>query len=253
MWSGEYAFVLRNLVYKDFKIRYRNMSLGIFWSLFNPLIMMGLLTFVFTTVLPNSQPAFPVFLLCGLIPFNFFSTSWASGTNCLIDNAGLVKRVPIPRLMIPISSVLSNCVHLLIQIALLLSFTLAFGFRVNAYWGLLPLVWGFEILFVMGLVMASSALDVYVRDVRYIVESANLLLFWLVPIFYPFEAIPARYAELYQFNPVAAIVLALRKILMENSPPPPALLWKLCASSVFIFAIGSLVFVKLQRRFYERL
>jgi ABC-type polysaccharide/polyol phosphate export permease len=254
MWTGDYGFVLQNLVFKDFKIRYRNMSLGVFWSLLNPMVMMGVLTFIFTAVYRNTTiPAFPVFVLCGLIPFNFFTIAWANGTNCLVDNAGLIKRVPIPRVLLPVASVLSNCVHLLIQIALLLTFTLAYGFGVNRYWMLLPLVWLFEIIFVLGLVMVCSALDVYVRDLRYVVESSNTVMFWLVPIFYSFEIIPERYHTIYQLNPVAALVLALRKILMEASAPPPTLIWKLMGSSLLIFVIGWAIFQSLQRRFYEHL
>jgi ABC-type polysaccharide/polyol phosphate export permease len=254
MWTGDYLFVLENLVMKDFKIRYRNMSLGVFWSLLNPLIMMGVLTFVFTVVFPNNTiKSFPVFVLCGLIPYNFFSLAWLSGTNCLVDNAGLVKRVPIPRLVLPVASVLSNCVHLLIQIVVLLSFALAFGFGVNRYWSWLPVVWMLEIVFVMGLVMLCSAIDVYVRDVRYAVESSNLVLFWLVPIFYGFEVIPQRLASIYEYNPVAALVLALRKILMEATSPPSTLMWKLTLSSLLVFVVGLMTFKGLERRFYEHL
>jgi ABC-type polysaccharide/polyol phosphate export permease len=208
---------------------------------------------VFTQVFPVGQPAFPVFVLCGLIPFNFFSLSWNSGTMSLLDNTSLIRKVPVPRELIPLSSVLSNCLHLLIQISLLLSVTLIFGFGVNRHWLWLPVIWGLGFLFVLGMVMASAALAVYIRDMRYIVESASLVLFWLVPIFYPFSRIRPEHAGIYQMNPVAAMVLSLRNILMDAQAPPGSLLWKLAASSVLIFLAGWFVFHRLKHRFYDYL
>jgi ABC-type polysaccharide/polyol phosphate export permease len=254
MWKGDYLFLLQNLVVKDFKIRYRNMSLGVFWSLLNPLVMMSALTFVFTAVFPNNQiENFPIFVLCGLVPFNFFTVAWQNGTISVANNAGLIKRVPVPREIVPIATVLSTCVHLAIQIGLLLSMVIVFGRGVNWNWLWLPVVWGLEILFVCGITLMTSALDVYVRDVRYVVESACTLLFWMVPVFYAIQSVPQSYANLYQFNPLAALILALRTILIDGDSPSSTLLLKLAFSSTLVFAVGLYVFHRLKRQFFDYL
>jgi len=254
MWNGDYIFLLRNMIVKDFKIRYRNMSLGVFWSLLNPLVMMGVLTFVFTRIFPNNQHKdFAVFVLCGLVPYNFLSVAWNSGTTSIMNNAGLIKRVPVPREVVPIAAVLSNCVHLGIQILLLLVATIAFGNGINIHWLWLPLVWALEIVFVCGITLVTSAFDVYIRDMRYVVESSITVMFWLVPIFYGFEIIPQQYRDVYQFNPVAALVLCLRNILLEARSPNAETLLKLMLVSVGTFIIGWGIFGKMKQRFFDYL
>lgn len=253
-WHGDYLFLLENLILKDFRTRYRNMSLGVFWSLLNPLVMMTVLWFIFTKIFPNnSTPHFAAFVLCGLVPYNFFSLAWVTATTSLVDNAGLIKRVPVPREIIPISAVLGNCIHLLIQIVLLILVVFASGKGVNRFWLLLPVVWGCEVIFVCGIGLISASLNVYIRDMRYVVESANTILFWLVPIFYSPTVIPAAYRDIYQYNPLAALIWASRYILLEATAPPRSLLIKLAFSSTLMFALGWWMFQRLRRGFYNHL
>jgi lipopolysaccharide transport system permease protein len=252
-WRGDVRFLYQQLILKDFRIRYRNMSLGVFWSLLNPLVMMAVLTFVFTVIYPSKLPRFPVFVLCGIIPFDFFSLAWSTGTVSVSGNVALIKKVAFPREVIPISTVLSSVPHLAIQLLLLVTMALIFGIHPGFQWLWLIVVWVLEIGFVCGLAMIFSALNVFVKDTRYFVESANLVLFWLVPIFYDFKNIPSKYRDLYQFNPVAAIVLAMRNILLEGQAPPRILMIKLALVSVLTIAVGHLVFQKLQKNFYQHL
>lgn len=252
-WSGDYTFLLQELVKKDFRIRYRNMSLGIFWSLINPLVLMIVWTFVFKKIFHNPSPHFNIYVLSGIITFNFFTISWASATTSVVDNAGLIKKVPIRREVVPVAAVLSNLAHLLIQFGMLVLFVLAEGLPVTRHWLWLPLVWVLELVFIVGLGLMTSALNVFLRDVRYVVESTNLIMFWLVPIVYSFGMVPQEAKDIYQYNPVAALILATHNVILEGRAPSAVLLTKMTAVALVAFVAGVVYFRRSSRRFYEYL
>jgi len=245
-WRNRW-FLLQNLVLKDFRTRYRNMSLGVAWSVVNPLVMMGILTFVFTKVFPNPQPHFAVFVLCALVPFNFYSLALNAGTTALLDNNSLIKRVRCPREVFPIAAVLANCLHFFIQIGLLIIFVLAVGYPINVYWLWLAPIWGLEIAFMCGLALITSGLDVYYRDVRYLVECSGLVLFWLVPIFYSFQMVPARYHAVYLMNPIACVVLAEREVLLNGTAPSLGFVAALAIVTVSCLGLGFVIFGRLKQ------
>ena len=244
-------YVLSNLVIKDFKVRYRNMSLGIFWSLVNPLIMIGVLTYVFTFVFENDRPHFALFLLIGLLPYNFFSLAWSTGTESVVLNGPLIKRVPFQRELVPISVVLGNAIHYLLQITLLL---VAVGFLlgVNAQWLWLPIIITLQVAFVCGISLITSALNVYYRDIQYLVQAINMVFFWIVPIFYGFDQVDSSVSWLYEINPVAAVILIMRRVLLYQIDPGLALI-KVAAITVLTLWAGYAVFRRMQKDFSDYL
>jgi ABC-type polysaccharide/polyol phosphate export permease len=237
---------------RDFRVRYRNMSLGVLWSLANPLIMMLVLTFVFIRVFPNnSVKSYPIFFLTGLIPFNFFTMGWSAGTVSLHANAGLIKRVRVQKELIPISAVLAQSIHFLIQMGLLLIFVLILGFPITRLWVWIVPIAFLELISVSGMALLCSALDVYLRDTRYVVDSTVTVLFWLTPIFYPLDLIPVRYRQVYELNPIASAVICLRNVLLD-AKAPAALGTSLVVATVML-GIGVGVFGCLKGRFGDHL
>ena len=253
-WWRNFGFIITSLVMRDFRVRYRNMSLGILWSLANPLIMMLVLTFVFVHVFPNSTVKnYPVFVLAGLAPFNFFAQAWATGTASLQSNAGLVKRVRMQRELLPISTVLAQSIHFFIQMSLVLVFAIAWRLPITRHWAWIIPISLIELLGACGIALACSALDVYFRDTRYIVDSVTTMLFWLSPVFYPAEFIPQRLRAVYEMNPVSATIICLRQVLLNGMPPAMATFARGLGASIFLLILGFGVFTALKGRFGDYL
>jgi ABC-type polysaccharide/polyol phosphate export permease len=256
VWA--FRFALLNLVLKDFRIRYRNMSLGIMWSVINPLVMLGVLVFVFTFVYPNKGIAFfPIFLLLGLLGFNFFSLCISSATSCVVENAPLIKKTIFPRILLPLSVVLSQVIHFLIQLVVLLVFMIIFRVPVTKSYCWLPLVCLVELTFCTGMSLILSLLNVYYRDMLYLVQSALTILFWMTPIFYSLTTVhentPKIFFGMYTLNPVAGCIDTARKAMLYNSPPDTWAFSAAAAVSVCALLFGLWLYSRYDRNFSDRL
>lgn len=254
IWRHRYA--LRNLVMKDFRIRYRNMSLGVLWSVLNPLIMLGVLVVVFTFIYPQTgQPYFPISILIGLVSYNFLALCIPAATGAVLENAPLVKKVVFPRQILPISVVLSQAIQVLVQYGLVIAFLVAFRVPVTAKFLLAPVIVGVLLLFVLGAGLVCSALYVVFRDVRYIVESLLTVLFWLSPVFYPLTIVHQKFPRwlfgLYVLNPLAGCIEALRRVILQDSYPDGVSFGISAAVAVTTFVGGFALFTRVQRRFAD--
>ncbi len=248
-----YTYALWNLIAKDFRIRYRNMSLGFLWSILNPLVMLGVLVVVFGLIYPNqSIKHFPVFLLLGLVPYNFLAQCLSTGTGCLVENVSFLKRMRFPSILLPISVVLSCCIHLAIQCVLLAALALYHGLppSINLLW-LLPSL-GILLVFLTGAVMICCCLDVFFRDMQYLVQSVVLVLFWFTPIFYPLALargnLPPLAAQFYTANPLVGCIETARLAVLEQAPPDVHSLVMALVVATATFLVGVLLFRRLSRK-----
>jgi lipopolysaccharide transport system permease protein len=249
-----YRELIRNLVARDLKVRYRNSILGFIWCLLNPLLMMGVFTFVFTVLMKNNIPNYPVFVLTGLLAWNFHQTAVMGGINSIVTNSGLVMKVYFPREVLPISTVLSNAVNFVLALIALFAMIFAFRIQLSASLLLLPVILGIQIIFTSGLALFLSALTVFFRDVGIITETALLAWFFLTPIFYRMQDLFPAYSRLmYMANPMASIIAAYQDILYRGGMPAMDFVARTFVTSIVVLVVGYVFFRRSAKRFGEEL
>lgn len=249
-----YHSLIRNLVAKDLKVRYKNSALGFLWSLLNPLLMMVVFTFVFTQLLNQHIDDFPVFVLVGLLPWNWTQTAIAAGTTVLVDNASLINKVYFPRLLLPVSVVLSTMANYVLSLPALFLFMAVFGRPFTPWLVMIPAVVLIQAIFLTALVLILAPLHVYFRDTIVLVEVGLTAWFFMTPIFYPVESVvPHLAAWMYRLNPMAAIVEEYRVALYHGAVPDPLFTGRTGATAVLLLVIGYLIFTRLSRNLGEHL
>ena len=250
----QYRSLIRNLVAKDLKVRYKNSALGFLWSLLNPLLMMVVFTFVFTQLLNQNIPDFPVFVLAALLPWNWTAATVAAGTTTLVDNAPLINKVYFPRYLLPISVVLSNMANFVLALPALFLFMAIFGLPFTPWILYLPVIVLVQAIFLTGLVFILAPLHVYFRDTIVLVEVGLMAWMFMTPIFYPIEAVAPNLAPwMYRINPLAAIVAEYRTILYHGEVPDPLFMARTGATAALLLIAGYLLFNRLNRNVGEHL
>jgi ABC-2 type transport system permease protein len=259
--------LLANLTLRELRGKYKRTALGWGWSLLNPISSMLVYTFVFAVVFHATVPkgaagvqSFPLFLLCGLLPWTFFSNSLTAGMDALVSNAHLIKKTYFPRELLVMSMVGSFGVSFLIELSVLALAFLAYGsFAVP--WLLLSLI-AVAVLavFSTGIALALSVLNAYFRDLGHFIAIALQLWFYATPIVYSYEYLTnrlqhahPRILEIYRLNPMVEFVNAFRALLYEHRFPSLASIGYLVLISIVALLLGGMIFRRLQARLAEEL
>jgi lipopolysaccharide transport system permease protein len=218
--------LLRELILRDLKIRYKRSYLGIAWSLVTPITQVLVFSFLFKRVLPLDIPNYTAFLFVGVLSWSWFSTSLNSAAGAVVQNPGLVRRPGFPVAVLPVLTVVSSGIHFLLALPILLLFTVTGGGMLGAAVLALPVVIGVQLFFTLSLAYLIAASNVRFRDTQHLVASLLMVAFYLTPVFYSARLVPEEYKIFYEINPLAAILRAYRDVLIENRwPDLDDLLW----------------------------
>lgn len=248
-----YRELVKNLVARDLKLRYRNSVLGFFWCLLNPLMMMAVFTIVFTVLLPsNAIEKFPVFILTGLLAWQLHSAALMGAINSVVGHASLVQKVYFPREVLPISFVLSNTVNFMLSLAALFFMVVLYQVPLTAAVLLLPLVVAVQVVFTVGVALILAAVNVYYRDTANIMDTLMLAWFFLTPIFYRIEDVFPVYSRLmYILNPPASFIAAYRDLLYYGTVTDWTFFSRTALTSGLVLLGGYLLFTRMSRSFGE--
>ena len=241
VWS--HRELLFFLVWRNIKVRYKQTAIGAIWVIIQPLLSMGVFTIFFGRLakLPSDGLPYPVFYFAALVPWTYFATTQQQATNVVVENQHVISKVYFPRLILPLSSVVSGLVDFAISFVVLVLVTL--GFRIipgtAVLW--LPVFLLLAVATALGVGLWLSALNALYRDVRYV--TGFLIQFWMLasPVAYPSSMVPQRWRWLYGLNPMSGIIEGFRWALTGHSQPSAE---QLLASAlmVLVVLIGGLIF-----------
>lgn len=246
---GKYRFLMKQLVSRDFKSKYKRSVLGVFWSFLNPLLTMMVQYVVFSNLFRFDLPHYPVYLLCGIIMFNFFSEACGMTLSSIVGNSSLITKVYVPKYIYPLTRVLSSLINFLISLIPLFVVALFSGLVPTKAWLLLPVVLVCLAIFTLGFGMLLATAMVFFRDTQFLWGVLSMIWMYLTPIFYPASILPENIFWLLECNPLYYYVSFVRTLILDGVSPEPMVYFICAGFAVGMLAIGALIFKKNQAKF----
>ncbi len=244
--------LLRLLVLRDLKLKYRGSIVGFFWSLANPIVMTVTYTLAFTYILDVRSEGFVFRLLIGLLAWTFFSGSASMATGAIVDSGALVRSIYFPRVILPTATVAFNFVQYLLALAVLLPFMfIVSGVRPAATLAVLPLILLLLAAFTLGVSLLMATATVAFRDVRHLLDISLQVLFWATPILYSASTFPAHVGALLTLSPVAPFIESARAAVYAQTWPTPQLLTLAVLYAAIALVCGLATFRRHEGHFAE--
>lgn len=250
-----YRELLKTSVKKDIGGKYKHSFLGVLWSFINPLLQILVYALIFPLVMKNggSYKDYTVFMVCGLIPWEYFTTVINRASFIMIENGNILKKVYFPRSILPLSLVTSETINFLVSCIIILAFIVIKGFGISKFILFFPLVLLIQYVLLLGIALIFSAVTVYMRDIQHFIGVVLQLLFYATPIVYSIDTIPENFRWILKWNPMTYIIEGYRAIFYNQTMPDLKSLGVLGIISIIILIVGYLLFNKLQKRFAEEL
>lgn len=248
-----YRELIKTSVKKDIGGKYKHSFLGILWSFINPLLQIAVYAIVFPLIIKSEIPNYTIFMVCGLIPWNYFSAVINRTSFTMVENGNIIKKVYFPREILPLSVVTSETINFFISTIIIIVFTLAYGIKLTPYVLLYPFVVLVQYVLLLGISLIVSSVTVYFRDLQHFIGVLLQLLFYATPIVYSIETIPENFRWILKINPMTYIIEGYRDIFYNQTMPNIKMLGIVLAIGAILCIIGYLIFNKLQKRFAEEL
>lgn len=248
-----YRELLKTNIKKDIGGKYKKSALGILWSFINPLLQIAVYAWVFQVILKSDIPNYVIYLCCGIIPWQFFSSVVLRGAATVVDNGNIVKKVYFPRIILPISVVSSECINFMISTVIIFGFVIfgGIGLSINILWYFVILA--IQFIVSIGVAMITSSITVYFRDLMHILGIIIQLLFYATPIAYSIKAVPENLQWIVKINPMSYLIDGYRSIFYSKTMPDFKGLAIALGIGVGLCLIGYFTFKKLEKRFAEEL